>query len=962
MAEYNLPFPQAQSLHAFLTTYTHLLPPDLQTLPSDLQNHLQNHLPSQQNIAGALMTPSPTPECSPKKASMPPASHDRTISQINDFSQSQGPSSENFDNTASGAPSPASSGYDVPCNEDRQQSQGAEDFELDTRAPSPASSGYFGMDDEDAQEADYPDLDIYATYGGNSDLDDDYLVPADQVPEDLSSATDDDESVDHSNGANYDNRDGFESQGLQKSNSQNWWTSNKRVLDSDNDSPNPASHAHAQPAHFLYPDNECNRTGRPPSKKRLRLSNQNVEEIEQSNEEPRYEIAKDPALPSALIQSQVAGLMTRIAFGLSSSPGLDFGGSFVERMHSAVSGAPWAHPEALSSDSLLNIAHRCARGEVVEVGAIFVNMIHELMFAAKINSVLLYKEAKDPARRKQSVKPVITKLANQGLNKTHVYRWLSAGTRWARLACGGSVFLLMVIAARPGLADHLRSKTVTETAIIALANEIRYPNLDNPVSVELVQCEIVPLVLKLQEAIPLVIPTMFAEALRKGTQIPERLDCRNLSTSDCYFMEFIAKQAKCLPRNTSLWASVLSFDLENNHNTLSFTSLSSAYLCVSSDDALDFDPPEPDSEDEHAEDAVMENSSYSQVRFVDDLEDHIQLHKDEYGEVHIIPTTFSIEHGPPKQLPYRQAKARRMSFTERQRELAAAAILQDRYNNEGGIKPNIKWLKLPQELIAGQEIQVNDREGKLVFHVDGTLSAEKRRQLWLGLRAWSAAAGASVVGSELKDQDTSKIKQPSFSAWHFSAYAKYGQSGKDAPDVHPSFLRSTGGKKTNHAQFFVHSSSEMQRFGPEYKLLRDALGDVLEEIVEKSFHRHPDTLHSVEAMIDIFPLQQTSPVKPFTSFVLNLNITTIIHKDGGDLVACIVLDIGDHEGGELCLFEPRLVLELKSGDWTIFLSRDISHFNLHYNGIRCSVVIHSDKTGISYQKDCNGWDGNSNVR
>lgn len=107
-------------------------------------------------------------------------------------------------------------------------------------------------------------------------------------------------------------------------------------------------------------------------------------------------------------------------------------------------------------------------------------------------------------------------------------------------------------------------------------------------------------------------------------------------------------------------------------------------------------------------------------------------------------------------------------------------------------------------------------------------------------------------------------------------------------------------------------------------------------------------------MIDIIPLQQTSPVKPFTSFVLNINVATIIHKDGGDLRACIVVDIGSHEGGEVCLFEPRLVLELKNGDWTVFHSCDISHFNLDYKGIRCSIAIHSDKTGISYQNDCNG--------
>ncbi|KAE9384164.1 hypothetical protein BT96DRAFT_1008354 [Gymnopus androsaceus JB14] len=63
MAEYDLSLSQTQSLQAFLFAHSHLLPPDLQGLPSDLQSHLQ----AQQ--AGWLLTPSPTPEFSPQRAS-----------------------------------------------------------------------------------------------------------------------------------------------------------------------------------------------------------------------------------------------------------------------------------------------------------------------------------------------------------------------------------------------------------------------------------------------------------------------------------------------------------------------------------------------------------------------------------------------------------------------------------------------------------------------------------------------------------------------------------------------------------------------------------------------------------------------------------------------------------------------------------------------------------------------------
>ncbi|KAE9395622.1 hypothetical protein BT96DRAFT_826063 [Gymnopus androsaceus JB14] len=112
----------------------------------------------------------------------------------------------------------------------------------------------------------------------------------------------------------------------------------------------------------------------------------------------------------------------------------------------------------------------------------------------------------------------------------------------------------------------------------------------------------------------------------------------------------------------------------------------------------------------------------------------------------------------------------------------------------------------------------------------------------------------------------------------------------------------------------------------------------------------------IEGNVDIFPLQDTSSVKPFTSIVVNLNGVTVAHKDEGDEEGCIVIVLGPHAGGGLCLYEPRVVLDVKHGDVVTCRSRDYTHFNLHYDGIRASLVIHSDKTGEAFRKDGNSWD------
>ena len=91
---------------------------------------------------------------------------------------------------------------------------------------------------------------------------------------------------------------------------------------------------------------------------------------------------------------------------------------------------------------------------------------------------------------------------------------------------------------------------------------------------------------------------------------------------------------------------------------------------------------------------------------------------------------------------------------------------------------------------------------------------------------------------------------------------------------------------------------------------------------------------------------------------MNLNVATRIHRDYRDENICIVISISEGSGGELCLMELGLVLDLQCGDVVIFKSSKLSHFNLHYTGKRASLVFHSDKTSESWVKDRNGWKNN----
>ena len=78
--------------------------------------------------------------------------------------------------------------------------------------------------------------------------------------------------------------------------------------------------------------------------------------------------------------------------------------------------------------------------------------------------------------------------------------------------------------------------------------------------------------------------------------------------------------------------------------------------------------------------------------------------------------------------------------------------------------------------------------------------------------------------------------------------------------------------------------------------------------------------------------------------MLNLNVATKAHRDHKDYLLCLVIPLGEFMGGELCMVETGLVLEIKSGDIVIFPSGDITHYNLHFTGkfAYCFIQVITD--------------------
>ncbi|KAF9552916.1 hypothetical protein CPC08DRAFT_646289 [Agrocybe pediades] len=198
-----------------------------------------------------------------------------------------------------------------------------------------------------------------------------------------------------------------------------------------------------------------------------------------------------------------------------------------------------------------------------------------------------------------------------------------------------------------------------------------------------------------------------------------------------------------------------------------------------------------------------------------------------------------------------------------------------------------------------------------------------------------------------------------FEAHHYVWYNRYSTNGKDAPkDIDPAACqKEESSRRNNTCQNNPRTSGEKQGNLPILVQVKKAFDDVFEWIAKTLKKVLPKEYEIISQFADILPAGAISTVYPFSGFVVNFNVTTRIHQNMHNKILCVVLVISDDgcKGGDLCLLEPRIRLQMKSSDVIIFLSTKLSHFNMHYKGQRASFVFQTDAQGDQWVVDRDGW-------
>ncbi|KAJ7286787.1 hypothetical protein C8J57DRAFT_1282043 [Mycena rebaudengoi] len=235
----------------------------------------------------------------------------------------------------------------------------------------------------------------------------------------------------------------------------------------------------------------------------------------------------------------------------------------------------------------------------------------------------------------------------------------------------------------------------------------------------------------------------------------------------------------------------------------------------------------------------------------------------------------------------------------------------------------------------------------------------------------------AALGDGLFDADSS-FEHFTTEAIHLEpAYNRYSEMGTGAPtdEHHAHFIQREDVTRVNHGQRIPRPNQEIVKDPLAYEALVQCMIPVCEHVASKLFELRPDFADELVAYISILPRNELCPFAPFGGIVVNFNACSDGHLDSLDLdKKCVVIPfMKDCRGGGLVLHEARLVLDLHSGDIVLFSSGRFVHFNLHYQGVRASVVLHTDshsrlwtgrpgKGGKKKAVRANGWEGVKGVQ
>ncbi|KAF8184853.1 hypothetical protein BJ912DRAFT_927667 [Pholiota molesta] len=444
-----------------------------------------------------------------------------------------------------------------------------------------------------------------------------------------------------------------------------------------------------------------------------------------------------------------------------------------------------------------------------------------------------------------------------------IRRYVADGTSCCALAGAGSFYILILMAGAGKMRPQIRMWEGDTAGRIAKL--IRNPIVsgDDPAS-NLIIKTIIPAIAYLRKKYPLEISIFFPVSFLESFMGINNVDCTHLNSTDLIwdalylYNDFI----KC--RNWSTWLACSGSVLDPSQ----FPSLSISAHNVIRQPALD--------------------------------SGHI-----ESSNIFTIGTNFNPSL---KFNSERDVKKQRFTYTEIQRNKAQAAIVAENLDDfqakiqsqlEKGRRANDQaYVRLSTTILnnsSSQPIRINNQKEDLIAMILPHMPEDIRGTLLDQLRIICPNLG--------------KVDSASEGAGH----------GDGTPsNAEPTTLvKNHKRKRTNTCQNIPRRSNELKDNPEPYCMLQDTFKPLFAWLEAQIKALLPKSYMALSHFVDILPYSDISPVYPFGGFVVNINVTTKIHRDHGDHDICLVVVISDCTG---------------------------------------------DRSGLSWAKDRNGWGHNDFMR
>ncbi|KAG2083089.1 uncharacterized protein F5147DRAFT_660271 [Suillus discolor] len=524
--------------------------------------------------------------------------------------------------------------------------------------------------------------------------------------------------------------------------------------------------------------------------------------------------------------------------------------------------------------------------------------------------------------------------------QTTFNRWNAIGCKFISLAAGGSIYILVLIA---GLDMRWKIATLGGCIPWEVGKMLRQPEMCKTPT--LILQRIIPAIAWIRSHLPLSLEKVFCPSLLASVGLNETLDCTNLSVTDKVFDAFKQNNYILPPRHFDSWMDCTTAVVE-------------AMIVIRGNGHISMDH------------RVNPGYSYYTIRTVDQAICRIP-------KVSVIQTTFDHEHPDNRKFPAETDQNENIFWTEQERVRAEAGVviqdlddlrnkLDQRYAN-GSSEDTDTYLRIPMDAFQGA-LDLRNADDSLMAFVCPTLPESIRSNL---LSSFLACFDGNEVlcvrklkddfhADDCQDQDTQiehhdsvtlekvaeKVLKSSFHCLHFSIWNRYATKGDQAPtDIHPHYMSREDVSRTNHSQTLPYQSRDILEHQQLYNNILLAFGELFEWIDDVIKECLPTEYEVLVELAQDLPGGEVSPVTPFLSLVVNLNVSTLGHHDRFDKDFCLVLPLGNFKGGALVMFEQCLVLELCSDDFAIFRSGETTHFNLPYE----------DKSFDVWKDTCNGW-------